>query len=83
MHREEKSSQIQLTIVMYSDGNDAQVFTESVCLSAASPDTNEVHTWLALNNGASLEVEIAHSRELKKQSRKIFRSWSVHRLGKI
>ncbi|KAJ9589915.1 hypothetical protein L9F63_016976, partial [Diploptera punctata] len=52
-------------------------------LSAASPDTNEVHTWLALNNGASLEVEIAHSRELKKQSRKIFRSWSVHRIGKI
>jgi hypothetical protein len=52
-------------------------------LSAAPPDTNEVHTWLALNNGASLEVEIAHSRELKKQSRKIFRSWSVHRLGKI
>ncbi|XP_021917858.1 uncharacterized protein PYUK71.03c-like isoform X2 [Zootermopsis nevadensis] len=52
-------------------------------LSAASPDTNEVHTWLALNNGASLEVEISHSRELKKQSRKIFRSWSVHRIGKI
>ncbi|XP_069673106.1 uncharacterized protein [Periplaneta americana] len=49
-------------------------------LSAASPDTNEVRTWLALNNGASLEVEIAHSRELKKQSRKIFRSWSVHRI---
>lgn len=55
----------------------------SVSLSAASPDTNEVHTWLALNNGASLEVEISHSRELKKQSRKIFRSWSVHRIGKI
>ncbi|KAK3921677.1 Double C2-like domain-containing protein alpha [Frankliniella fusca] len=52
-------------------------------LSAAAPDTNEVHTWLALNNGASLEVEVAHGRELKKPARKIFRSWSVHRIGKI
>lgn len=69
--------------VIYTNRNYARVFIQSVCLSAAPPDTNEVHTWLALNNGASLEVEIAHSRELKKQSRKIFRSWSVHRLGKI
>ncbi|XP_068082073.1 uncharacterized protein [Anabrus simplex] len=52
-------------------------------LSAASSDTNVVHTWLALSNGASLEVEIAHSRELKKTVRRIFRSWSVHRIGKI
>lgn len=52
-------------------------------LSAAAPDTNEVHTWLALNNGASLEVEVAHGRDLKKPARKLFRSWSVHRIGKI
>lgn len=49
-----------------------------------SGDNNkETHTWLALNNGATLEITIAHGRELKKQSRKLFRSWSVHRIGKI
>lgn len=52
-----------------------------VGVSAAS---DEIHTWLALNNGASLEVQIAHGRELKnKSSKKLFRSWSVHRIGKI
>ncbi|XP_063216806.1 extended synaptotagmin-2-like [Bacillus rossius redtenbacheri] len=52
-------------------------------LATASPDTNEVRTWLSLNNGASLEVSVAHGRELKKSGRKIFRSWSVHRIGRI
>ncbi|XP_049764744.1 uncharacterized protein LOC126094274 [Schistocerca cancellata] len=52
-------------------------------LSAAASGSNEVHTWLALNNGASLEVHVAHGRELKKAGRKIFRSWSVHRIGKV
>nr|CAD7202198.1 unnamed protein product [Timema douglasi] len=52
-------------------------------LAATSPDSNQVHTWLSLNNGASLEVMVAHGRELKKSGRKIFRSWSVHRIGKI
>ncbi|XP_071647824.1 uncharacterized protein [Temnothorax longispinosus] len=54
---------------------------ELLGVSAAS---DEIHTWLALNNGASLEVQIAHGRELKnKSSKKLFRSWSVHRIGKI
>nr|XP_050852356.1 uncharacterized protein LOC127064819 isoform X3 [Vespula vulgaris] len=54
---------------------------ELLGVSAAS---NEVHTWLALNNGASLEIQIAHGKELKnKSSKKLFRSWSVHRIGKI
>ncbi|XP_066593483.1 uncharacterized protein [Prorops nasuta] len=53
-------------------------------LLGVSAATDEVHTWLALNNGASLEVQIAHGRELKnKSSKKLFRSWSVHRIGKI
>ncbi|KAK6635343.1 hypothetical protein RUM44_000594 [Polyplax serrata] len=43
----------------------------------------ETHTWLALSNGATLEITIAHGRELKKQTKKLFRSWSVHRIGKI
>ncbi|XP_029679460.1 uncharacterized protein LOC115245325 isoform X3 [Formica exsecta] len=54
---------------------------ELLGVSAAS---DEIHTWLALNNGASLEVQIAHGRELKnKSAKKLFRSWSVHRIGKI
>ncbi|XP_046821749.1 tricalbin-1-like isoform X2 [Vespa crabro] len=53
-------------------------------LLGVSVASNEVHTWLALNNGASLEIQIAHGRELKnKSSKKLFRSWSVHRIGKI
>ncbi|KAK2576841.1 hypothetical protein KPH14_005474 [Odynerus spinipes] len=53
-------------------------------LLGVSAATNEVHTWLALNNGASLEIQIVHGRELKnKSSKKLFRSWSVHRIGKI
>lgn len=43
----------------------------------------ETHTWLALSNGATLEITIAHGKELKKQSKKLFRSWSIHRIGKI
>ncbi|XP_025157748.1 tricalbin-3-like isoform X3 [Harpegnathos saltator] len=54
---------------------------ELLGVSAAS---DEIHTWLALNNGASLEVQIAHGKELKnKSTKKLFRSWSVHRIGKI
>nr|XP_034188727.1 tricalbin-1-like isoform X2 [Osmia lignaria] len=34
-------------------------------LLGVSAPTDEIHTWLALNNGASLEVQIAHGRELK------------------
>ncbi|XP_076749904.1 uncharacterized protein LOC143422843 isoform X2 [Xylocopa sonorina] len=53
-------------------------------LLGVSAVTDEIHTWLALNNGASLEVQIAHGRELKnKSTKKLFRSWSVHRIGKI
>lgn len=53
-------------------------------LNGASAATNEVHTWLALNNGASLEIQIGHGKELKsKSTKKLFRSWSVHRIGKI
>ncbi|XP_015584742.1 uncharacterized protein LOC107262744 isoform X2 [Cephus cinctus] len=53
-------------------------------LLGASAASNEIHTWLALNNGASIEVQIAHGRELKnKSTKKLFRSWSVHRIGKI
>ncbi|XP_011687218.1 PREDICTED: uncharacterized protein LOC105449622 isoform X1 [Wasmannia auropunctata] len=53
-------------------------------LLGVSAATDEIHTWLALNNGASLEVQIAHGRELKnKSAKKLFRSWSVHRIGKI
>ncbi|XP_033211411.1 uncharacterized protein LOC117169247 isoform X2 [Belonocnema kinseyi] len=53
-------------------------------LLGATAATNEVHTWLALNNGASLEIQIAHGREIKsKSAKKLFRSWSVHRIGKI
>ncbi|XP_043263343.1 tricalbin-3-like isoform X4 [Colletes gigas] len=53
-------------------------------LLGVSAATDEIHTWLALNNGASLEVQIAHGRELKtKSTKKLFRSWSVHRIGKI
>ncbi|XP_051166323.1 uncharacterized protein LOC127284735 isoform X5 [Leptopilina boulardi] len=53
-------------------------------LLGATAATNEIHSWLALNNGASLEVQIAHGRELKsKSTKKLFRSWSVHRIGKI
>ncbi|XP_053973613.1 uncharacterized protein LOC128873790 isoform X2 [Hylaeus volcanicus] len=53
-------------------------------LLGVSAATDEIRTWLALNNGASLEVEIAHGRELKtKSTKKLFRSWSVHRIGKI
>ncbi|XP_043280292.1 uncharacterized protein [Venturia canescens] len=53
-------------------------------LLGATPPSNDVHTWLALNNGASLEIQIAHGKELKsKSSKKLFRSWSVHRIGKI
>ncbi|XP_076387531.1 uncharacterized protein LOC100880539 isoform X3 [Megachile rotundata] len=53
-------------------------------LLGVSAATDEIHTWLALNNGASLEVQIAHGKELKsKSTKKLFRSWSVHRIGKI
>ncbi|XP_012280537.1 tricalbin-1 [Orussus abietinus] len=53
-------------------------------LLGVTATSNEVHTWLALNNGASLEVQIAHGKEVKsKTSKKLFRSWSVHRIGKI
>ncbi|XP_076236391.1 uncharacterized protein LOC143180510 [Calliopsis andreniformis] len=53
-------------------------------LLGVSAATDEIHTWLALNNGASLEVQIAHGREMKtKSTKKLFRSWSVHRIGKI
>ncbi|XP_076376389.1 uncharacterized protein LOC117225022 isoform X1 [Megalopta genalis] len=53
-------------------------------LLGVSAATDEIQTWLALNNGASLEVQIAHGRELKtKSTKKLFRSWSVHRIGKI
>ncbi|XP_043786449.1 tricalbin-1-like isoform X2 [Apis laboriosa] len=53
-------------------------------LLGVSTATDEIHTWLALNNGASLEVQIAHGREMKnKSTKKLFRSWSVHRIGKI
>ncbi|XP_046627251.1 tricalbin-1-like isoform X1 [Neodiprion virginianus] len=53
-------------------------------LSGASAATNDVHTWLALNNGASLEIQIGHGKEVKnKSTKKLFRSWSVHRIGKI
>ncbi|XP_017880570.1 uncharacterized protein LOC108625242 isoform X2 [Ceratina calcarata] len=53
-------------------------------LLGVSAATDEIHTWLALNNGASLEVQIVHGRELKsKSTKKLFRSWSVHRIGKI
>ena len=53
-------------------------------LLGVSAATDEIHTWLALNNGASLEVQIAHGKELKsKTSKKLFRSWSVHRIGKV
>ncbi|XP_048513229.1 tricalbin-1-like isoform X3 [Athalia rosae] len=53
-------------------------------LNGASAATNEVHTWLALNNGASLEIQIGHGKEMKsKSTKKLFRSWSVHRIGKI
>ncbi|KAG7206474.1 hypothetical protein KM043_003819 [Ampulex compressa] len=53
-------------------------------LLGVSAATDEIHTWLALNNGASLEVQIAHGREVKnKSTKKLFRSWSVHRIGKI
>ncbi|XP_015190898.1 PREDICTED: extended synaptotagmin-2-B isoform X4 [Polistes dominula] len=58
-----------------------RITLHELLVSAAN---NEVHTWLALNNGASLEIQIAHGRELKnKSSKKLFRSWSVHRIGKI
>lgn len=57
------------------------MFFECIGISAAS---DEIHTWLALNNGASLEVQIAHGKEQKsKSAKKLFRSWSVHRIGKI
>ncbi|XP_060817891.1 uncharacterized protein LOC132908177 isoform X1 [Bombus pascuorum] len=53
-------------------------------LLGVSAATDEIHTWLALNNGASLEVQMVHGRELKsKSTKKLFRSWSVHRIGKI
>ncbi|KAK9299933.1 hypothetical protein QLX08_007168 [Tetragonisca angustula] len=53
-------------------------------LLGVSAATDEIHTWLALNNGASLEVQIVHGRESKsKSTKKLFRSWSVHRIGKI
>ncbi|XP_058799438.1 uncharacterized protein LOC131668950 isoform X2 [Phymastichus coffea] len=52
-------------------------------LLGASSVTSEVRTWLALNNGASLEIQIAHGREIKRSTKKLFRSWSVHRIGKI
>ncbi|KOX69793.1 Tricalbin-1, partial [Melipona quadrifasciata] len=53
-------------------------------LLGVSAATDEIHTWLLLNNGASLEVQIVHGRESKsKSTKKLFRSWSVHRIGKI
>ncbi|CAK9818685.1 TCB1 [Anthophora plagiata] len=53
-------------------------------LLGISAATDEIHTWLALNNGASLEIQITHGREHKSKSiKKLFRSWSVHRIGKI
>ncbi|XP_046401824.1 uncharacterized protein LOC124167829 [Ischnura elegans] len=54
-------------------------------LSGALPGSNEVRTWLSLSSsGASMEVELAHGRETKKSTGKgLFRSWSVHRIGKI
>ncbi|XP_020292383.1 uncharacterized protein LOC109858995 isoform X2 [Pseudomyrmex gracilis] len=53
-------------------------------LLGVSPASNEIHTWLALNNGASLEVQIIRGKEFKnKSAKKLFRSWSVHRIGKI
>lgn len=55
-----------------------------VLFLGVSAATDEIHTWLALNNGASLEVQIAHGKELKsKTSKRLFRSWSVHRIGKV
>lgn len=53
----------------------------SMCLLAG--DLKQTHTWLALNNGATLEVSIGHGHTIKKKSKKLFRSWSVHRIGKV
>ena len=59
-------------------------YVNFVLHSGVSAATDEIHTWLALNNGASLEVQIVHGRESKsKSTKKLFRSWSVHRIGKI
>ncbi|XP_071454089.1 uncharacterized protein [Hetaerina americana] len=54
-------------------------------LSGIAPGSNEVRTWLSLSSsGVSMEVELAHGRETKKSTGKgLFRSWSVHRIGKI
>ncbi|XP_014211162.1 uncharacterized protein LOC106641296 [Copidosoma floridanum] len=52
-------------------------------LLGASSATNEVRTWLALNNGASIEIQIAHGREIKRSTKKLFRSWSVKSIGKL
>ncbi|XP_059473484.1 uncharacterized protein LOC132195473 isoform X2 [Neocloeon triangulifer] len=49
----------------------------------ASIDGSVVKTSLNLSTGASIEVEVSYGREIKKESRKLFRSWSVHRIGKI
>ncbi|XP_065354006.1 uncharacterized protein LOC135948588 isoform X3 [Cloeon dipterum] len=49
----------------------------------ALTDGSPVKTWLNLSTGASIQVEVAYGREIKKESRKLFRSWSVHRIGKI
>ncbi|KAL7288878.1 hypothetical protein TKK_0016848 [Trichogramma kaykai] len=49
-------------------------------LLGASSATNEIRTWLALNNGASMEIQIAHGREIKRSTKKLFRSWTSSKI---
>uniref|UniRef100_T1JGR7 C2 domain-containing protein n=1 Tax=Strigamia maritima TaxID=126957 RepID=T1JGR7_STRMM len=47
--------------------------------------TQEVTDWFVLSNGAKLELQLSHGKpiEKKQSSSRLFRSWSVHRIGKI
>lgn len=75
--------QAVLLFEIRSSGKEIVALRRVTLQDLLSVDGKETHTWLALNNGATLEVTIAHGRELKRQPRKLFRSWSVHRIGKI
>uniref|UniRef100_A0A646QE25 Tricalbin-1 n=1 Tax=Hemiscolopendra marginata TaxID=943146 RepID=A0A646QE25_9MYRI len=51
-----------------------------------SRESAELQKWIVLSNGTKLEVEISHGKPFEKKSgtaMKLFRSWSVHRIGKI
>ncbi|KAL0269628.1 UNVERIFIED_CONTAM: hypothetical protein PYX00_007297 [Menopon gallinae] len=80
---ESVARQAVLQFEIRSSGKENVALRRVTLQDILSADGQETHTWLALNNGASLEVIIAHGRELKKSSRKLFRSWSVHRIGII